>query len=160
MEITKLDQVDIRLLQLLQEDASMSVARMAEIVGMSQSPCNRRVRALLKGPLVRKQTVLLNPAEAGLPITVLVQVSLNRQRSEELSHFEGEIEQIPEVMDCFLITGSQSDYLLRLLVRDLEHYQQILLERLTHLPEINSIISNFVIRQPIQRTSLPLEQVD
>jgi Lrp/AsnC family transcriptional regulator, leucine-responsive regulatory protein len=88
-----------------------------------------------------------------------VQISLEKQTKERLKIFEAAIERIPEVMECYLITGSQSDYILKLATRDLEHYQQILLDKLTALDGVNSIISNFIIRQPVSRTAYNLDHI-
>ena len=154
-----LDRIDRRILDILQQDARISVIELSEQVGLSPTPCGRRIKQLEQSGLIDKQVVLLDQKQAGLPMTVLVQVSLEAQTKDKLEAFEAEIARISEVMECFLITGSAADYILKIAVPSMDHYQQLLLDKLTAMPGISSIVSNFVLRQPVRKTALPLEQL-
>jgi Lrp/AsnC family leucine-responsive transcriptional regulator len=156
----KLDRIDKRILDLLQQDARISLADLAERVGLSQTPCGRRVRQLEERGYIAGQIAVLDPVKIGLPMSVMVQMSLEKQTKDRLRLFEEAIAKIPEVMECYLITGSQSDYILKIVTRDLEHYQQILLDKLTAIEGVSSIISNFIIRQPISKTAYDLNHID
>ncbi|NVK43693.1 MAG: Lrp/AsnC family transcriptional regulator [Oceanospirillaceae bacterium] len=155
----KLDRIDRRILELMQLDARLSVAEIAERVGLSATPCSRRIKRLEEEGFVARQVVILDQARIGLPMTVLVHISLEAQTQERLSSFERTISELPEVMECYLITGSTADYVLKVVVPDLDHYQQLLLNRLTSIDGVRSIISNFVLRQPINRTDYSLEHL-
>ncbi|GGO79715.1 transcriptional regulator [Marinobacterium nitratireducens] len=155
----KLDRIDRRILELLQQDARLSVADIADRVGLSATPCSRRIKRLEEEGFVARQVVILDPARIGLPMTVLVHISLEAQTQERLSSFERTIGEMPEVMECYLITGSTADYVLKVVVPDLDHYQQLLLNRLTSIDGVRSIISNFVLRQPINRTDYALDHL-
>lgn len=159
MPQTKLDRIDRHILQLLQQDARLSVAEIADRIGLSATPCSRRIKRLEESGVIARQVVLLDPAQVGLPMTVLVHVSLEAQTKERLQAFEAAIESIPEVMECYLITGSAADYILKVVMPDLEHYQQLLLDKLTDIPGVRSIISNFVLRQPVHKTALHLDKI-
>ncbi|MFT5218971.1 MAG: Lrp/AsnC family leucine-responsive transcriptional regulator [Planctomycetota bacterium] len=155
----KLDRIDRKILQMLQQDARISIADLADAVGLSQTPCGRRVRLLESNGYIASQIVVLDQKKIGLPITVLVQISLEKQTSDKLKVFEEAVALLPEVMECYLITGSQSDYVLKVVTRDLDHYQQLLLEKLTSIEGVNSIITNFIMRQPIARTAFNLDHL-
>jgi Lrp/AsnC family leucine-responsive transcriptional regulator len=155
----KLDRIDRKILDLLQQDARISLAELSERVGLSQTPCGRRVRQLEERGLIARQIVVLDPVKIGLPMSVMVQMSLEKQTKDRLRIFEEAIAKIPEVMECYLITGSQSDYILKIVTRDLEHYQQILLDKLTAIDGVSSIITNFIIRQPISKTAYDLNHI-
>jgi len=154
-----LDRIDRHILSILQENARISVTDLAERVGLSPTPCGRRLKQLEDSGLIERQVALLDQRKAGLPMTVLVQVSLEAQTQEKLAAFEEEISALPEIMECYLITGSAADYVLKIVVPDLDCYQQLLLNKLTGLPGVRSVISNFVLRQPVKKTALPLDQL-
>ncbi len=154
-----LDRIDRHILSILQENARISVTDLSERVGLSPTPCGRRLKQLEDSGLIERQVALLDQRKAGLPMTVLVQVSLEAQTQEKLHAFEEEIAALPEVMECYLITGSAADYVLKIVVPDLDRYQQLLLNKLTGLPGVRSIISNFVLRQPVRKTALPLDEL-
>jgi Lrp/AsnC family leucine-responsive transcriptional regulator len=118
------------------------------------------VRQLEERGYIAGQIAVLDPVKIGLPMSVMVQMSLEKQTKDRLRLFEEAIAKIPEVMECYLITGSQSDYILKIVTRDLEHYQQILLDKLTAIEGVSSIISNFIIRQPISKTAYDLNHID
>ncbi|MCZ2722446.1 Lrp/AsnC family transcriptional regulator [Marinomonas sp. 15G1-11] len=154
-----LDRIDRKILDILQEDARISVAEIAELVGLSQTPCGRRIKQLEKQGLIARQIVVLDPKKIGLPMTILVQISLEKQSKDKLKIFEDAVINIPEVMECYLVTGSQSDYILKVVTRDLDHYQQLLLDHLASIEGVSSIITNFIMRQPIHKTAYNLDHL-
>ncbi len=150
------DDIDRRILAALQVNARMSNAELADRVGLSPSPCLRRVRALEEAGVIKRYATLLEPAALGLPISVFVQVSLERQVEHALDAFEKAMLDRPEVMECYLMTGD-ADYLLRVVVSDLTAYERFLKDHLTRVPEIASIKSSFALNQVKYATALPLD---
>ena len=127
-----LDRIAWRILDRLQHDARVSNADLARDVGLSPSPCLRRVRELEQSGIIKDYVTLLEPADVGLPISVFVQVTLERQVEHALETFEHAMLDRPEVMECYLMTGD-ADYLLRVVVADIEAYETFLKEHLTRL---------------------------
>ena len=155
MPIVDLDVVDRRILAVLQENARISNVDLAEQVGMSPSPCWRRVKTLEDSGVIAKHVSLVDPAAVGLPVSVFVQVTLERQIETALETFEQTVLARPEVMECYLMTGD-SDYLLRVVVSDLSAYERFLMDHLTRLNGVASIKSSFALKQVKYRTALPL----
>ncbi len=155
MSISDLDAIDCRILETLQGDARVSNVELSDRVGLSPSPCLRRVRQLEDDGTIRSYVTLLDPAEVGLPVSVFVQVSLEKQVDDALEKFEQEIVARPEVMECYLMTGD-SDYLLRVVAPDLDAFQRFMLDHLTKIPGVSSIKSSFALKQVCYRTALPL----
>ena len=137
----------------------MSNVEVAEIVCLSPSPCSRRVRILEEHGFFRGSVMLVDPAKVGLPVSVFVQVSLDNPVRSSLDYFEHHVSQWPEVMECYLMTGT-FDYLLRLVVPDLATYQAFLEEKLTPLEGIGSIHSSFSLKQVQYKTKLPLGHLE
>lgn len=150
-----LDEIDRRILRALQENARVSNVELAERVGISPSPCWRRVRDLEQKGVISRYVTLLDPGSIGLPVSVVIQVSLERQVEAALESFESAVAKWPEVMECYLMTGD-ADYMLRVVVADLEAYQRFLLDHLTRVPGVASIKSSFALKQVKYRTALPL----
>lgn len=157
---TALDRTDRRILEQIQKDASLSVAEIADKVGLSSTPCSRRIKRLEEEGYIRKRVALLEQQKVDLPITVMVHVSLEAQTQEKLNDFEAAISEIPDVMECYLITGSTADYILKIVAPDMDYYQKLLLDKMTGMPGVRSIISNFVLRQPVYKTELPLNHLE
>lgn len=155
MPNSALDEIDRRILRVLQENARVSNVELAEIVGVSPSPCWRRVRDLEQAGVISRYVTLLDPGSIGLPVSVVIQVSLERQVEAALETFEQAVAEWPEVMECYLMTGD-ADYMLRVVVADLEAYQRFLLDHLTRVPGVASIKSSFALKQVKYRTALPL----
>lgn len=151
-----LDEIDRRILGALQVNARISNAELAETVGLSPSPCLRRVRALENSGVIKSYATLLEPGAVGLPISVFVQVTLERQVEHALETFEQAMLARPEVMECYLMTGD-SDYLLRIVVSDLAAFQRFLMDHLTRVPDVASIKSSFALNQIKYSTALPLD---
>ena len=153
---TPLDAIDRKILTLLQENARLANVDLAESVGLSPSPCLRRVRELEESGVIRRYVTLLDPVPIGLPVSVFVNVTLERQVEHALEHFEAAILERPEVMECYLMTGD-SDYLLRVVTADLAAYERFLMDHLTRVPGVASIKSSFALKQVKYRTALPLD---
>ena len=155
MPDTDLDAIDRRILGRLQEDGRVSNVELANDVGISSSPCWRRVRELEKRGVISGYVALVDAAAVGLPVSVFVQVTLERQIEAALETFEAAVKARPEVMECYLMTGD-ADYLLRVVVSDLPTYEAFLKDHLTRIPGIANIKSSFALNQVKYRTSLPL----
>ncbi len=151
----QLDATDRKILTLLQEDGRMSLATLAERVGLSPSPCLRRVRILERAGIIARYVAVLNQREVGLPVSVFVSIKLESQREEALAKFGKAIARWPEVLECYLMTGPR-DYLLRVVVADLSAYEQFLKTRLTRLDGIASIESSFALEQVKYTNVLPV----
>lgn len=154
MNSLALDSIDWNILRALQDDARIANVDLAEKVNLSPSPCLARVRALEKGGFISRYVTLLNPATVGLGVSVFVQVRLEKQVEASLNAFEKAVKERPEVMECYLMTGS-SDYLLRVVVSDLEEYQTFVLH-LSKIPGVGNIQSSFALKQVKYKTALPL----
>ncbi|HEY8014733.1 MAG TPA: Lrp/AsnC family transcriptional regulator [Dongiaceae bacterium] len=150
-----LDAIDLRILGALQENARIANTELAAAVGLSPAPCLRRVRALEERGVIRKHVSLVSPAAVGLPVSVFVSISLERQVEEALKRFERVILARPEVMECYLMTGD-ADYLLRVVCADLGAYERFVLDHLTKVPGVSSIRSSFALKQVKYSTALPL----
>ena len=150
-----LDKTDLKILHLLQNDARMSNTELADRVGLSPSPCLRRVRSLEESGIIKRYASILEPASVGLPISVFVNVSLHSQERASLEEFEQQILRYPEVMECYLMTGS-FDYMLRVVLPDLDCYQRFLADKLTRIKSVANIQSSMSLKQVIYKTALPL----
>ena len=150
-----LDAIDRQILENLQNDARMRNVELAEKVGLSPSPCLRRVGNLEETGVIRGYATLVNAEAVGLPVSVFVSVTLEKQIEKTLGKFEKEIRARPEVMECYLMTGD-ADYLLRVVTADLGAYERFLIEHLTRIPGVASIKSSFALKQVAYRTALPI----
>ena len=151
-----LDRTDRRILEALQEDAGLSNQALAERVGLSPSPCLRRVRALEEAGIILGRVALLDGKRLGLVLTALIHIGMDRHTPERFASFEEAVAGYPEVQRCFLITGQAADYLLQVVVPDMDAYQDFLLRRITRLEGVSSVHSSFVLRRVVDRTALPL----
>ncbi len=151
-----LDRIDKKILECLQRDSQLSNQDLSDKVGLSPSPCSRRVKQLEEEGYIQKHVALLNPKKIGLDLTILVLVGMDGHSHEKMSHFEKAIATLPEVVQCYLITGQTADYLLKVLVPDLEHYQSFLMDKLTPIKGVGTIHSSFVLRSVTDTTSIPL----
>ena len=156
MKRVALDSIDLNILKELQEDGRISNVALASRVGLSPAPCLRRVRVLEGAGVLRKSVALVNPHAVNLGVTVFVQVTLNLQVEGRLDTFENTIRQRPEVMDCYMMAGG-ADYLLRVVVADVEEYEQFLKQVLTRIENVASFNSTFALKEAKYSTSLPLQ---
>ena len=151
----KLDPVDIRILNELQNDSSHSNVELAKRVHLSPSPCLMRVKALKDKGVIRNYVALVDPKILGLGLNVFISISLKEQSKEALGKFEERISEHDEVMECYLMTGD-SDYLIRVAVADMGALEKFILEQLTPIPGIEKIRSSFALKQVRYKTALPL----
>ncbi len=152
----KLDRYDIRILEALQHNGRISNQELAEQVGLSPSPCSRRVKQLEDAGIIDRTAILLNPGKLGLKLHALIQISMDRHTPDRFEAFEAALQTYPEVVSCALITGQSADYLVEVMVPDMDHYQEFLLGRLTRLPGVTGVHSSFILRRVIHRTQVPL----
>ena len=152
-----LDRTDRQILRLLQSDSSISNQDLADRVSLSPSPCLRRVKHLYDKGYIRKQVALLDATTLGLNLTIILSVGLKSHTRKTMSKFEEEIKKVDEVIQCFMIAGQSADYLLKIVARDMNHYQQLLLEKITHIDEVHSFHSSFVMQTVIDKNELPLD---
>ena len=150
-----MDRYDRQILEALQEDGRISNKQLAEQVNLSESACLRRVRALEDEGTVERYVAMLSQEKIGVPGDVLVHIGLHREEQSELAAFEEAVRQIPEVMECYLMTG-EFDYLLRVVVADMADFERIHKEELTRLPGVARVNSSVAIRKVLKRTALPL----
>src|SRR5215510_4497938 len=151
-----LDAIDHKILAQLQEDGRKSIADLAAAVGLSPSPCLRRVRMLEQAGVIARYVAVLDQQSVGLPVSVFVSIKLESQREEALDRFAKSIQRWPEVLECYLMTGPR-DYLLRVVVADLAAYERFLKQKLTRLSGIGSIESSFALEQVKYTNVLPLD---
>lgn len=151
----RLDKTDIRILNHLQENAKVTNSDLAQAVNLSTTPCFNRVKAMEELGLIRQQVTLLDPAMLGLHVNVFIHVSLEKQVEGALQRFESAISERPEVMECYLMTGD-ADYLLRVLVPDIQALERFILNHLTRISGVANIRSSFALKQVRYKTALPL----
>lgn len=152
----KLDRLDRRILAELQRDGGLSNQELADRIGLSPSPCSRRVRQLEEAGVIQGRVTLLDRARLGLDLTALIQISMDRHTPDRFEAFEAQIRQYPEVQQCYLITGQDADYLLKVVVPDMDHYQEFLLGKITRIEGVSGVHSSFVMRRVVDTTELPL----
>ena len=155
-----MDRIDQRILTLLQENSQISNQALADAVALSPSPCLRRVKQLEEQGIIQKHVALLDPEKLGLTLTVFVMIGLNSHAQEKMSHFEKSVEVLPEVIECHMITGQQADYMLKVIIQDMDHYQTLLMNTLTSIEGVNSVQSSFALKSIIDKTALPLNHLD
>lgn len=155
----KLDRTDRRILQAMQANARISNLELADAVGLSPTPCSRRVKRLEQSGIIRAHVTLLNQAILGLKLTAYIGISMDRHTPDRFEAFEAEVTGYAEVMECSVVTGQSSDYLLKAVVPDMEYYEKFLLGKLTRIPGVTGVHSSFELRRVVQRTELPLEHI-
>lgn len=155
MSVT-LDAYDKRILELLQEDASLATAEIAERVGLSQSPCWRRIQRLKDEGVIRRQVTLLDRRKIGLNAQVFAQVKLNAHGRSNLTEFAEAMRRFPEVLECHVLMGSV-DFMLRIVTRDIEAYERFFFEKLSLVPGIQEVNSIVALSEIKSTTCLPVE---
>lgn len=154
----KLDATDRRILAVLQEDASLSAADVAARVGLSQSPCWRRIDRLEREGVIQRRVALLDRRALGLDVLVFAQVKFAHGTRQSLAEFEAEIRALPEVLDCYMLMGDW-DFLLKVVTRDVASYESFLRNKLSLLPAVLEVHSNIALTPVKNSTALPLELV-
>lgn len=152
----ELDRYDRRILQELQKDGRISNHDLAERIGLSPSPCLRRVRVLEESGLISGYHARLDAAKLELSMMALIHISMDRHTPERFANFETKIAELPEVLECLLITGQDADYQLKVVVRDMDAFQALLLEQITRIEGVAGVHSSFVLRRVVNTTELPV----
>ena len=153
--VAKLDPIDRRILAELQESAEMSMQELGERVGLSHTPCWRRVRRLERKGIITRRVALLDARQLGLAVDVFVNVNLRRHQENALNRFEEAVQDVPEIVECYTVSG-ETDFMLRVVVSDVSAYERLLKATLVHLPEVGNLTSTFALRQVKYTTALPL----
>ncbi|HAN54940.1 MAG TPA: AsnC family transcriptional regulator [Betaproteobacteria bacterium] len=154
--IMELDRYDRQLLAVLQQEGRISNQELAERIGLSPSPCLRRVRALEEAGLITGYHAVLDARKLGLTLLALIHISMDRHTPERFANFEARVAALPEVLECLLITGQDADYQLKVIVRDMDAYQALLLEQITRIEGVSGVHSSFVMRRVVDKSALPI----
>ncbi|GHC89198.1 Lrp/AsnC family transcriptional regulator [Novosphingobium pokkalii] len=150
-----MDAIDIRILARLQADGRITNQQLADAVGLSPSPCLRRVRQLEESGIIQGYVGLVDPAAVGLGVTAFVRIRLEQQDDTRLSLFEAAVADFPEVMECYLMTG-EADYQLRVLVGSLSEFEDFLRHKLTKVAGVSQVTTSFALRPVVYKTALPV----
>ncbi len=150
-----LDDTDRRMIRVLQDDGRITNAELARIVNLSESACLRRLRALETAGVISRYAAVINERAVGLPISVFVTVTLSSQSEAMLTAFETAIATVPAVVECYLMTGG-SDYLLRLVVRDVDDLERVHSRELTRIPGVTRVSSSVAMRTVVKRGAMPV----
>jgi Lrp/AsnC family leucine-responsive transcriptional regulator len=153
--MTDLDAIDRKILTLLQGDSRLTMQELADQVGLSVSPCHRRVKLLEERGVISRYIAMVDQKAVGLPVSVFISIKLSRQKEEDLDRFAKAISKWKEVLECYLMTGNR-DYLLRVVAADLPSYEAFLKTKLTRLDGIASIESSFALSQVKYSIALPV----
>ena len=151
-----LSAIDIKILTLLQQDASLTAAEIAEQVNLSVSPCWRRINRLEKEGIIEKEVALLNAEKLGMGLVIFARISLSQNDEASLHTFEERVRRFPEVVECYTVTGT-ADYFLKIITRDIKCYDQFLRRHLLQIPQVRDVNSNVAVTQVKYTTGLPLE---
>jgi Lrp/AsnC family leucine-responsive transcriptional regulator len=150
----KLDRYDKKILEVLQAEGRIHNQDLADRIGLSASPCLRRVRALEESGLILGYRAMLDARKLGLTLMALIHISMDVHTPERFDHFEAAVAVLPEVLECLLITGQDADYQLKVAVRDMDHYQFLLLNKITRIEGVTGVHSSFVLRRVVDKTTL------
>lgn len=153
---TTLDRYDHLILEALQKNGRISNQELADAINLSPSPCLRRVRQLEESGLIDGYVALLNARKLGLTLMAFIQISMDKHTPERFELFEHAVSNYAEVLECHLITGQSADYLLKVIVKDMDGYQQFLLQKLTRIEGVSGVHSSFVLKSPVSKTALPI----
>ncbi len=152
----QLDRYDSQILHVLQQDGRISNQDLADRIGLSPSPCLRRVRTLEEAGIITGYRALLDAKKLGLSLMALIHISMDQHTPERFANLEAAVAEIDEVLECLLITGQDADYQLKVVVRDMDAYQELLLNRITRIKGVTGVHSSFVLRRVLVKTALPL----
>ena len=155
----KMDRTDRRILEALQRNGRITNLELADKIGLSPSPCSRRVKQLEDNGIIDHAITLLDPAKLGLKLTAFVQISMDKHTPDRFENFESHVQGYPEVIECYLITGHTADYQLKVMVPDMDYYQEFLLGKLTRIEGVSGVQSSFVMKKAVDRKELPLQHL-
>lgn len=153
----KLDRFDKAILTILQREGQISNQDLAARIGLSPAPCLRRVKALEQSGLITGYQALVDAKKLGLSLMALIGISMDQHTPERFANFEQCIQQIPQVLECLLITGQQSDYQLKVVVKDMDDYQHLLLHQITKIEGVTGVHTSFVLRNVVPRARVPVD---
>ena len=156
----KLDRLDKRILGEIQRNGTITNLELAERIGLSPSPCARRVKQLEDAGIILGRVTLLDPKKLDLKLTALIQISMDRHTPDRFEKFEEQIRSYAEVTECLLITGQSADYQLKVVVPDMEYYQEFLLNKITRIEGVTDVHSSFMLREVQNTTALPLDHIE
>lgn len=151
----QLDNYDLRILRALQVNAEYSMTELGDIVGLSHTPCWRRIKRLEQDGFINGKVALLNPGRLDLSVTVHAYLTIKSHDEESLNAFEQAVQQVREIVECYSTTG-EKDYLLRIVTRNVDDYERLLKKTLVHLPNVASVNSTFALKQVKFTTELPI----
>ncbi|WP_305074773.1 Lrp/AsnC family transcriptional regulator [Propionivibrio sp.] len=152
----EIDRHDRQILSILQENGRISNQDLADRIGLSPSPCLRRVRTLEEAGIVIGYRALINAKALGYTLMALIYISMDKHTPERFENFERQILQIPEVLECLLITGQDADYQIKVVVKDMDAFQELLLNRITRIQGVTGVHSSFVLRKVVDKTAVPV----
>ena len=152
----QIDRIDKAILHYMQANARMTNLQLADKVGLSPTPCLRRLKRLEESGLIRSHVTLLNADKLGLSLSAYISISMDRHTPDRFEAFERAVSTMPEVLECAIVTGQDADFLLKVVVRDMRHYEEFLLGQLTNLDGVTGVHSSFVLRKLVDKTALPL----
>jgi len=151
-----MDRYDRQILEILQQDGRISNQELADRVGLSPSPCLRRVRALEESGLILDYRAIVDARALGYKLMAIILISMDRHTPERFANFDRIVGNLPEVLECLLITGQDADYQLKVIVNDMDDYQRLLLDKITRIEGVSGVHSSFVMRQVVSKTALPI----
>lgn len=151
-----LDRYDRHILEVLQNEGRLSNQELADRIGLSPSPCLRRVRALEEAGLITGYRALVDARKLGLTLMALLHISMDKHTPERFANFERKVGALPEVLECLLITGQEADYQLKVVIRDMDAYQELLLDRITRIEGVTGVHTSFVLRRVVDKTAVPV----
>jgi len=156
----ELDVFDIKILHELQQNGGLTNQELAEKIGLSASPCSRRVKILEDSGVIENRVTLLDRKKLGLDITAIIQIGMDRHTPEKFEVFETQLKAYDEVVECYLITGQDADYIIKVVVPDMDAFQEFLLNHITTIPGVSSVTSSFVMRRVVDTGALPLKYLN
>lgn len=152
----QMDRYDRLILEVLQTEGRLSNQELADRIGLSPSPCLRRVRALEEAGLITGYRALVDAKKLGLSLMALLHISMDKHTPERFANFEKKVAAQPEVLECLLITGQEADYQLKVVIRDMDAYQELLLNRITRIEGVTGVHTSFVLRRVVDKTAVPV----
>lgn len=155
----ELDRFDIKILHELQQNGGLSNQELAERVGLTAAPCSRRIKQLEESGVIAGRAVRINERSVGLDLIAMLHISMDKHIPERFEEFENAIRALPEVMECYLITGHDADYQLKVAVPDMDSYHDILLGKITRIRGVSGVKSSFIMRKIVDSTAVPLHYV-
>ncbi|WP_019557800.1 Lrp/AsnC family transcriptional regulator [Thiomicrorhabdus arctica] len=155
-ELTVLDYYDKAILNTLQNNGRLSNLEIADKIGLSPSACLRRFKALETSGVILGYRTLLDAKQLGLDLMALIHISMDKHTKERFQEFESSVEALPNVLECLLLTGQSADYQLKVVVKDLDAYQDLLLNHVTQIAGVSGVHTSFVLRKVVDKTSFPI----